>query len=218
MEQAWKDALQRAERVEEDGRRLEMDRERCRQEAELERLRSVAEEKRKWEERELEDRSPLRGSCGGASGPQEAVGPGGVGGNTRGGEGRSRVETAATTMGSGRLNASAPGWLASHTEPGTHTPLTTGGESVPQLITSASVSTLPITPMNALSMSLLPLANFIGDRLEEDGETFEEWLERLELIAATCHWDEGVKLVNIATRLRGPALPFYRICSPQHQR
>ena len=48
-------------------------------------------------------------------------------------------------------------------------------------------------------------------------ETFEEWLERLELISATCHWHERAKLVNIATRLRGPALRIYRTCSPQQR-
>ena len=71
--------------------------------------------------------------------------------------------------------------------------------------------------MSLLAQQLPPLPNFIGDRLDEDGETFEEWLERLELIAATCHWDERAKLVNIATRLRGPALRFYRTCSPQQR-
>lgn len=140
-------------------------------------------------------------------------------------------------MGSGRLNASAPeftppGGLSSQTEPGISTSLTTGGESAtheesPVTSEEATVSvptlpTLPIAPLDALSMSLLaqqlpPLPNFIGDRLDEDGETFEEWLERLELIAATCHWDERAKLVNIATRLRGPALRFYRTCSPQQR-
>ena len=104
-----------------------------------------------------------------------------------------KEETAATTMGSERLDTSAPeftlpGGLSSHTEPGTST---TRRESAPQPITSeeatASIPTLPIAPMNTLSMSLPaqqlpPLPNFIGDRLEEDGENFEQWLERLELI------------------------------------
>ena len=142
-----------------------MDRERCRQEAELQRLRSVADETRKWEEREawlvqrisdLEDRSPLcglGGSCGGAGGMQEAVGPGVVGGNTRG-KGEVRFaesrggEESCYNNGEWAAEFTLPGGLASHTEPGTPTPLTTG-ESVPQLITSASVSTLPIAPMNA---------------------------------------------------------------------
>ena len=86
----------------------------------------------------------------------------------------------------------------------------------------APVPTLAAAPLDALSMTLLaqqlpPIPNFTGDHMDGDGETFEEWLERLELVAATCHWDDRTKLVNIATRLRGSASRFYRTCSPQQR-
>ena len=81
---------------------------------------------------------------------------------------------------------------------------------------------LATAPLDALSMTLLaqqlpPLPNFAGEHMDGDEETFEEWLERLELVAATCHWDNQTKLVNIATRLRGSAFRFYRTCPPQQR-
>ena len=70
------------------------------------------------------------------------------------------------------------------------------------------VPTLAAAPLDALSRTLLaqqlpPLPNFTGDHMDGDvdGESFQEWLERLEMVAATCHWDDQTKLVNIATRL-----------------
>ena len=56
--------------------------------------------------------------------------------------------------------------------------------------------------------------NFNGENLEGDGESFSDWLERLELVASTCKWDNQAKLVNVATRLRGTASRFYRSCTP----
>ena len=86
----------------------------------------------------------------------------------------------------------------------------------------APVTTLAVAPLDALSMTLLaqqlpPIPNFTGDRMDGDGEMFEEWLERLEMVAATCHWDDRTKLGNIATRLRGSASRLYRTCSPQQR-
>ena len=84
------------------------------------------------------------------------------------------------------------------------------------------VSTLAAAPLDALSVALLSqqlpsLPNFHGENLEGDGESFNDWLEHLELVASTCKWDDQAKLVDIATRLRGTASRFYRSCTP-HQR
>jgi len=51
--------------------------------------------------------------------------------------------------------------------------------------------------------------------MDGDGENFSEWLERLELVANTCRWDNQARLVNVATRLRGSASRFYCSCTPQ---
>ena len=111
--------------------------------------------------------------------------------------------------------------------PGTRPPLPTAraasmdasyghGEAV------VPVPTLAVAPLDALSRTLLaqqlpPLPNFTRDHTDGDGESFEEWSERLEMVAATCHWDDQTKLVNTATRLRGSASRFHRSCSPQQR-
>ena len=84
------------------------------------------------------------------------------------------------------------------------------------------VSTLAAAPLNTLSMALLAqqlpsLPNFSGDQSDGDGETINDWLERLELVAGACGWDDQAKLVNVATRLRGSASRFYRSCTPQQR-
>ena len=83
-------------------------------------------------------------------------------------------------------------------------------ESMPTLAPSAFSVAL-------LSQQLPTLPNYSGDNLDGDGETFSDWLERLELVAATCKWDDQAKLVNVATRLRGTASQFYRSCAPQQR-
>ena len=79
--------------------------------------------------------------------------------------------------------------------------------------------------LNALTMSLVetsishallanqvpPLANFFGE--DRDGVTFADWYEQLELIACLCRWSDHGKLVNLATRLKGIAYAFYRLCT-----
>ena len=65
-----------------------------------------------------------------------------------------------------------------------------------------------------LAQQLPPLPNFTGDCVDGEGESIDDWLERLELVAATCHWEEQAKLVNVAARLRGSASRFYRSCTP----
>ena len=91
-----------------------------------------------------------------------------------------------------------------------------GGEAV------VPVPTLAAAPLEALSVALLAqqlpsLPNFTGEHLDGDRENFVEWLERFELVASTCRWDDQTKLVNVATRLRGSASCFYCSCTPQQR-
>ena len=70
------------------------------------------------------------------------------------------------------------------------------------------VPTLAATPLDSLSTALqaqqLPsLPNFSGENIDNDGESFGEWIERLELVANVGQWNDQTKLVNVATRLRG---------------
>ena len=84
------------------------------------------------------------------------------------------------------------------------------------------VPRLATTPLDSLSTALLAqqlpsLPNFFGENVDTDGESFSEWIERLELVANVSRWDDQTKLVNVATRLRGSALRFYRSCPPQQR-
>ena len=93
---------------------------------------------------------------------------------------------------------------------------TGGGEAM------EPVSTLAAAPLSALSAALLAqqlpnIPNFNGENLEGDGESFGDWLERLELVACACRWDDQAKLVNFATCLRGTAFRFYRTCTPKQK-
>ena len=58
-----------------------------------------------------------------------------------------------------------------------------------------------------------PLAAISGK--EKDGITFE--IGKLELIAGLCGWSDNVKLVIVATRLKGVVYAFYRSCSATQQ-
>ena len=65
---------------------------------------------------------------------------------------------------------------------------------------------------------LPPIQQFTGEDTTESGETFEDWIELLEMIASICGWDERTKLVNLTTRLRGQAYAFYKSCPEQKRR
>ena len=314
LEEALELAEARREQAEANGRILEAEREQAHHRTELDRLRAVAEETRKWEEREarlvqrIEELELVRSAAAVPGG----VG-GGVGGTPEGKEGEAS-ETAgtkpaavpmersryvlSTTSGGGRevtntYHRDKPGngcdrrgidwgrggigesegsvvggrkstggggtergivrWDVSaeaftpHVEhssppntrglpPDCH-PLSTGispstalprpgGELRPLPgvhgeaagpVPYPAVATLDALLMTLLAQQLPPLPNFSGEHMDGDGETFEEWLERLELVAATCRWDDQTKLVNIATRLRGSASRFYRTCTPQQR-
>ena len=80
-----------------------------------------------------------------------------------------------------------------------------------------SDGTTPLS-MAMLSQQLPPLPKFAGDsQIGAEEERFDEWLERLEMVAGVCGWNEQAKLVNLVTRLRGPAYSFYRSCAPQQR-
>ena len=66
------------------------------------------------------------------------------------------------------------------------------------------------------SRDLPPIAQFSGDSTE-DIETFPEWLEQFEMVAAAAGWTDQFKLPNLVMRLKGPARAFYKTCS-QEQR
>ena len=81
---------------------------------------------------------------------------------------------------------------------------------------------VPGSYMDPLSLALLaqqipPLPKFNGDNQGEEGESFSEWIEQLELIAGTCQWSDQAKLVNLVTSLRGQAYSFYRSCTPDQR-
>ena len=59
-----------------------------------------------------------------------------------------------------------------------------------------------------------PIPNFSGDSMGKDSNTFVDWSEQFQLVAEACQWSDQVKLVNLATRLKGQAYAFYRSCSP----
>lgn len=56
-----------------------------------------------------------------------------------------------------------------------------------------------------LAHQLPPLPKFTGKAEKDKTDGVTEWLERLEMMDTTCGWSEPVKLVNLVTRLRGPA-------------
>ena len=115
-------------------------------------------------------------------------------------------------------NATADGAPARSAGRPLATTVTTNSREATAALRPSIVSTPPDTlTMALLAQQLPPLPNFTGNNLDADGETFEDWLERLELVAATCHWNDQTKLVNIATRLRGSASHFYRSCPPQQR-
>ena len=62
-----------------------------------------------------------------------------------------------------------------------------------------------------LANQVPPLAAFSGE--EKNGITFRDWHEQLELVAGLCEWSDCVKLVNVATRIKGVAYAFYQSCT-----
>ena len=88
------------------------------------------------------------------------------------------------------------------------TPRSTGSSS---LVSAAAGSESSTASHAMLANQVPPLAAFSGE--EKDGITFRDWHEQLELVAGLCGWSDRVKLVNVATRLKGVAYAFYRSCT-----
>ena len=88
------------------------------------------------------------------------------------------------------------------------TPRSTGSSLV-----SATAGTEPSTVAgHAMLANQVPsLAAFSEE--DKDGITFGDWHEQFELVAGLCGWSDHVKLVNVATRLKGVAYAFYRSCT-----
>ena len=87
---------------------------------------------------------------------------------------------------------------------------------------SGASATLAAAPLDALSVALLAqqlpsIPNYNRDNLDGDRESFGDWLERLELVASACRWDDQAKLVKLATCLRGTASRFYCLCTPKQR-
>ena len=81
------------------------------------------------------------------------------------------------------------------------------------------VSTQVATPLNPISMALfaqqLPtLPNFNRDHVDGDGESSDDLLERLELVAGACNWNDQVRLLNVATCLHLLSSPLPLSHSP----
>ena len=77
---------------------------------------------------------------------------------------------------------------------------------------SSSVSDAGKSTYPWIAQALPVLGKFSGEETADDEEV-DSWIEQLEMLADACGWDEKVKLVHLTTRLKGPALSFYRSCS-----
>ena len=115
--------------------------------------------------------------------------------------------TGGTTSVSNTVSVGAPAGLRASQQ-------STGRGDAMEPVSTLAADALSVT---LLAQQLPTLPNFNGENLEGDGESFSDWLERLELVASTCKWDDQAKLVNVATRLRGTASRFYRSCTPLQQ-
>ena len=72
---------------------------------------------------------------------------------------------------------------------------------------SAAAEAEPSIVSHALLGNQVPLlATFFSEG--RDGVIFADWYEQLELIAGLCGMPNHVKLVNLATRLKGVAYAF----------
>lgn len=135
----------------------------------------------------------------------------------------SRVASAGCVQGT--LNANASAFKPIQSETGSaHTQgqALLGSQRAENGVAVVPVPTLAATPLDSLLTALLAqqlpsLPNFSGENVDNDGESFSEWIERLELVANVARWSDQTKLVNVATRLRGLASRFYRSCPPQQR-
>ena len=96
--------------------------------------------------------------------------------------------------------------------------------TVPEIGGSMGTASEPHPPMgyhitNGFTSGLLthqlpPLAPFKGETTP-DAETIGEWLERFAMLAQECGWTPRAKLLHLTSRLEKQAYAFYRSCAPQ---
>ena len=84
------------------------------------------------------------------------------------------------------------------------------GRTDPSLQFSHALSSLS-------QLQLPPLPAFSGDDRTLENSSFKNWLEQFEMVAELAHWTEQIKLKQLALRLRGPALAFYRTRSDEQK-
>ena len=123
----------------------------------------------------------------------------------------SQARVAAGGLGATETSSPQPVGLTDGSHPST-TPL--------REVDRASVATgvgsfvSPAVQAALLAQQIPPIPNFSGDSMSKDSDTFVDWSEQFQLVAEACQWSDQVKLVNLATRLKGQAYAFYRSCSP----
>ena len=130
--------------------------------------------------------------------------------------------TVPTTVPMISLRVDAPAFQPNPSTPHTMSstamdPAKPGGAGIGVPPPTSGMATLDTWSAVLLAQQLPSLANFSGDQVDGDGESIGDWLEHLELVAATCRWEEQAKLVNVVARLRGPASRFYWSCTPQQR-
>ena len=96
------------------------------------------------------------------------------------------------------------------------TSLSAGGGGTTPVAGAAQNRAQPLLTPALLAQQLPPLKPFSGEEREE-GEEISDWLDRFQMIAEVCHWNQQAKLVNLATRLSGQAYAFYQSCSSQQK-
>ena len=207
------DALRKTEELTFHCRQFEAEKQQMSRDSELELYRAIATVTNKWEIREARLMRQLEELEEKIRVETEAV---------VGSEARAELESAVNTsaVDTPDVNTSAVNTpeRANGLSPKVHGDSWPDGE--PTSTVAAGVprppSGIAVIPQDPLSMAMLvqqlpPLPNFTGDS-QGNEEVFDEWLERLEM-AGMCGWSEQEKMVNLVTRLRGPAYLFYQSCT-----
>ena len=57
----------------------------------------------------------------------------------------------------------------------------------------------PLWSAALLAHQLPPMQQLTGEDAAESGETLQNWIKQLEMIAFIGHWDERTELVNLTT-------------------
>ena len=71
--------------------------------------------------------------------------------------------------------------------------------------------------MYPTAANVLPQIHAYHGGEQQDGETFQDWLEHFESVSRLARWDDHYKLVYLTTSLRGTAKAFYRACTPMQR-